>query len=103
MSHLTLTDLSALESTATTAAAYLDACDSGAKFVRLDPTYYQACGNLLLRIFSVVSAYEAFPGLVAQSNAARDVAEGVEMGHKIEVSRLGYYPKLAAILSRAAV
>jgi hypothetical protein len=103
MSHLTLTDLSALESTATTAAAYLDACDSGAKFVRLDPTYYQACGNLLLRIFSVVSAYEAFPGLVAQSNAARDVAEGVEMGHKIEVSRLAYYPKLAAILSRAAV
>ena len=103
MSHLSLTDLSALESTATTAAAYLDACDSGAKFVRLDPIYYQACGNLLLRIFSVVSAYEAFPGLVAQSNAARDVAEGVEMGHKIEVSRLGYYPQLAAILSRASV
>jgi len=103
MSHLTLTDLSALESTATTAAAYLDACDSGAKFVRLDPTYYQACGNLLLRIFSVVSAYEAFPGLVAQSNAARDVAEAIEIGHKIEVSRLAYYPKLAAILSRASV
>lgn len=102
MSHLTLTDLSALESTATTAAAYLDACDSGAKLVRLDPTYYQVCGNLLLRIFSVVSAYEAFPGLVAQSNAARDVAEAVEMGHKIEVSRLGYYPQLAAILSRAS-
>jgi hypothetical protein len=80
MSHLTLTDLSALESTATTAAAYLDACDSGAKFVRLDPTYYQACGNLLLRIFSVVSAYEAFPGLVAQSNAARDVAEARRNG-----------------------
>ena len=103
MSHLSLTDLSALESTATTAAAYLDACDSGAKFVRLDPTYYQACGNLLLRIFSVVSAYEAFPGLVAQSNAARDVAEAVEMGYKIEVSRLAYYPQLAAILSRASV
>lgn len=103
MSHLTLTDLSALESTATTVAAYLDACDSGAKFVRLDPTYYQACGNLLLRIFSVVSPYEAFPGLVARSGAAREVAEAVEIGHKIEVSRLGYYPQLAAILSRASV
>ena len=51
----------------------------------------------------MVSAYEAFPGLVAQSNAARDVAEAIEIGHKIEVSRLGYYPQLAAILSRAAV
>jgi hypothetical protein len=27
----------------------------------------------------------------------------VEMGHKIEVSRLAYYPQLAAILSRASV
>ena len=47
MLQLSQTDLSTLEATATTAAAYLDSCDSGAKFVRLDPTYYQACGRLL--------------------------------------------------------
>ena len=40
MSYFTQDNLSALEATATTAAAYLDACDSGARFVRLDPAYY---------------------------------------------------------------
>lgn len=103
MRHLSPTDLAALETTATSAAAYLDACDSGANFVRLDPTYYRACGHLLTTIFEATQASEAFPGLLEHSAAAREVAESVEIGRRIEISRLGYYPHLTVILNRAAV
>ncbi|MFZ2267716.1 MAG: hypothetical protein WAV95_09075 [Azonexus sp.] len=103
MSYLSQTDLSTLEASATTAATYLDACDAGAQFVRLDPAYYRACGHLLTTIFSVTNAPEAFPVLLEHSAAAREVAESVEIGRRIEVSRLGYYPQLTVILNRAAV
>lgn len=103
MSKLNQTDLSALQATAATAAAYLDACDGGARFVRLDPEYYRACANLLLRIFAVANPYQAFPILIEQSAAARDVAESIEIGHRLEVSRLGYYPHLAAVLNRVSI
>lgn len=102
MLHLSQTALSTLEITATSAAAYLDACDAGAKSVRLDPAYYQACGNLLMTIFSVTDAHHAFPMLVEQSAAAREVAESIKFGNRIEVSLVGYYPQLAAILKRVA-
>ena len=102
MLQLSQSDLSTLEATATTAAAYLDSCDSGAKFVRLDPTYYQACGRLLLLIFSATDANKSFPSLVKQSAAARDALESVEIGRHIELSRLAYYPQLSVILNRAA-
>lgn len=95
-------NLSTLEETATTAAAYLDACDGGARFVRLDPAYYRACGNLLMTIFSVANAATAFPNLLAQSAAARDIAESVEIGRRIQFSLPGYYPQLAVILNRAS-
>lgn len=103
MSNLSQTDLSALEASATTAAAYLDACDGGAKFVRLDPAYYRVCGHLLTTIFSVTNAHTAFPALLENSPAARDVAESVEIGRRIEISRLGYYPQLTVILNRASI
>ena len=102
MLQLSQTDLTTLEATATTAAAYLDACDSGAKFIRLDPTYYQACGHLLQLIFSATDAARSFPNLVKQSAAARDALDSVEIGERIEISRLAYYPQLNAILTRAA-
>lgn len=102
MSYLSQTELSKIEATATTAAAYLDACDGGAKFVQLDPAYYRACGHLLMTIFSVTNAEEDFPALLQHSAAAREVAESVEIGRRIEISRLGYYPELTVILNRAA-
>ncbi|MDP3538865.1 MAG: hypothetical protein Q8S26_09190 [Azonexus sp.] len=102
MSNLSQIDLTALEATATSAAAYLDACDGGAKFVRLDPVFYRACGHLLMTIFAVANANEDFPWLVKQSAAAREIAESIQIGRRIEVSRLGYYPQLAAILTRAS-
>ena len=94
--------LIALASTAGTAAAYLDACDSGAQHVRLDPVYYQSCGVLLYRIFSMLDAKQAFPALLEQSAAARDVAESIQIGHRLEVSMLGYYPQLSVVLQRVS-
>lgn len=102
MSKLSQNDLSTLEETATTAAAYLDACDSGAKFARLDPDYYQACGRLLLAIFSAYDAKRTFPSLVRQSASASELADSVEIGRRIDVSVLAYYPQLAALLKRVA-
>ena len=43
MIHLSPSDLRSIESSATAAAHYLDACDFGARSVKLDPTYYRAC------------------------------------------------------------
>jgi len=100
MTYLSQSNLNALEATATTAAAYVD---GGAKFVRLDPAYYQACGRLLMRIFSVANAREAFPDLLERSAAARDIAESVEIGQRIKLSRRVYYPQLAVILNRASL
>ncbi len=103
MTYLSPTDVSALEETAMTAADYLDACDARAKTVRLDPTYYKACGNLLMKIFLVANARQNFPELLERSSAARDVAESVEIGRRIKLSRLGYYPELSLILNRASL
>ena len=102
MFQLSQANLSSLEVTATTAAAYLDACDGGAKSVRLDPAYYQACGSLLTSIFSVVAAGEAFPDLLERSPAARDAAESVAMSQHLALSRLTYYPLLSVVLHRAS-
>lgn len=103
MAYLNQSELLALEATATTAAAYLDACDGGAKFVRLDPAYYQACGKLLMSIFTVANPQEAFSILLEHSPAARNAAESVQIAHRIEVSRAGYYPHLSVVLNRASV
>jgi len=103
MSDFSQADLTTLEATATTAAAYLDACDGGAKCVRLDPAYYRACGHLLTTIFDVVNPREAFSTLLEHSAAAREIADSIEIGRRIEISRLGYYPQLTVILNRAAV
>lgn len=94
--------LQALEATAATSAAYLDACDSGAKFCQLDPAYYKACGNILVKIFALVDPNRAFPDLVEHSAAAREVAISKQITHRIEVSRLGFYPELAVLLNRVA-
>ncbi|HXE40015.1 MAG TPA: hypothetical protein VN639_16230 [Azonexus sp.] len=94
--------LQALETTATTSAAYLDACDSGALYCQLDPAYYKACGDLLMKIFALVDAEKAFPHLLEYSAAAREVAISKQITHRIEVSRLGFYPELAGLLNRVA-
>lgn len=101
-SYFSQSTLDALEATATTAAKYLDECDSSKQGIRLDPAYYQCCGILLFRIFSLVDASYAFPGLVKHSNSARETAESIQIGRRIEVSRLGFYPELAGLLTRVA-
>lgn len=103
MTYLSQSDISTLEATALKAADYLDACDAGAKTVRLDPAYYQACGNLLMKIFLVVNARHNFPELLERSSAARDVAEAVDIEHRIMLSRVGYYSELSLILNRASL
>jgi len=102
MTTLNRNDLSTLEATATKAAAYLDACDSGAQYVRLDPKYYQACAHLLMAVFNLTNASASFPELVKNSAAARELAESLEIERRIEISRLGYYPQLELALSRAS-
>jgi hypothetical protein len=101
-SYFSQSALNALEATATTASAYLDSCDNGARFVRLDPAYYKSCGVVLVGIFLLVDAKQAFPLLLEQSNAAREVAESVQIGRRIELSKLVFYPELAVLLNRAA-
>lgn len=92
--------LISLAATASTAAAYLDACDSGARHVRLDPDYYRNCGILLLRIFSMVDAKVVFPELIEQSAAAREVVDSVLIEHRLQISTLGCYPELAVLMHR---
>jgi len=103
MSKLDQAELKALQASASTAAAYLDACDGGARFVRLDPAYYQACGRLLVSIFTLVDAHAAFSALLELSPAARDVAESIAIGRRLEISRLGLYPGPAVAPTRASV
>lgn len=100
MPNFTPGQLASLEATATTAAAYLDICDSGSRHVRLDPIHYRTCGELLARIFSVVDARRAFPMLIQQSAAARETVESTDIGRHIRISRLGFYPELSALLCR---
>ena len=97
LNHL---DIDRLQETATTAATYLDACDAGARSVRLDPAYYKACGHLLLTIFTATDAASAFPRLLEHSPAAREAAESVEIARRIGISRLGYYPQLTVAMNR---
>lgn len=94
--------LIALATTASTAAAYLDTCDSGAVHTRLDPAHYQTCGTLLFHIFSMIDAKEAFPSLVEQSAAARDIYESIQISHRLEVSQRIYYPQLSALLIKVS-
>lgn len=102
MSYFTPTQLASLEATATTAASYLDVCDSGTKHIRLDPAHYRTCGELLARIFNLVDARQAFPMLLQQSVAAREMAESIEIGRHIAISRLVFYPELTALINRVA-
>lgn len=100
MSRFTKTSLLALETTAARSAAYLDACDFGGQYCRLDPGFYQACGDVLIKIFAMVDAEKAFPDLLEHSAAAREIADSIQIGRRIELSRLGYYPQLAVLLDR---
>lgn len=103
MSSFSQDNIESLAVSAIRAAAYLDACDDGARTVRLDPTYYQACGNVLRLIFALLDPAKHFPVLLEYSTAARDTAEALKIGQRIELSRLGYYPELTVLLNRAAV
>lgn len=100
MINLSQSNIEALQETAVTAAAYLDACDGGTAGVRLDADYYRACAALLLKIFGVVDAARAFPVLLEESPAAREVAEAIAIGRRIETSRLVYYPQLTVVINR---
>jgi len=100
MSRFSEYELRAMEASATAAAHYLDVCDFGAHGVRLDPAYYRACGDLLVKLFLLVDAGECFPDLLSGSPAAREVAEAVGIGRRIEVSVNGYYPELSLLLNR---
>lgn len=102
MAYFTPGQLASLEATATAAAAYLDICDCGSRYVRLDPVHYRTSGELLVRIFSMVDARQAFPMLIQQSAAAREVAESADISRHLSVSRLGFYPELSALFFRVA-
>lgn len=102
MTHFTDSQIETFAVSAIRAAAYLDACDLGHAQVRLDAGYYQACGKVLREIFALLDPYQHFPVLLEQSPAAREIAESLQIGRRIEISRLGYYPELAVTLNRAA-
>jgi len=102
MSALNQTTLKALAVSANAAAMYLDVCDAGKQDGPLDPAYYRACGDLLMNIFSLVDATNAFPRLLKQSAAARELAEAVQIAQRLEISREKFYPRLVALLNRAA-
>ncbi|MBS1143261.1 MAG: hypothetical protein H6R14_667 [Proteobacteria bacterium] len=102
MSHISQSQLQSLAESASKAAAYLDACDNGGQFVRLDPAYYQSCGRLLSTVFNLVDPERVFPELIKQSPSARNALEALEMERLLGISRSGYYPELAAILTRAS-
>ena len=99
-SHFDQSSIKSLEITATTAAAYLDACDYGASKTTLNPSYYRCCGDLLFKIFTLFDPKTNFPSLLDESAAARDVAESILIGNHIKLSRRGYYPELAVLLNR---
>lgn len=103
MTYFTPDNIESLAVTAISAAGYLDACDEGITTVRLDPSYYQACGKVLGHIFSLLDPVLHFPILLEHSAAARDVAESVQISRRIGVSRLCFYPELSFVLNRAAV
>lgn len=103
MPYFTPTQLASLQATATTAAGYLDVCDSSNRYVRLDPAHYRTCGELLARIFYMVDARQTFPTLLRYSPAAREMAESMEISRHLAVSRLVYYPELSALICRITV
>ncbi len=90
MSDFDKITLQAMEATAAASAAYLDACDSGAEGDRLDPEYYRACGDLLLKIFALVDPEQDFPDLLRRSPAAREIADSIQLRRRIEAGKLGY-------------
>ena len=94
--------LKAFESTAVVAAAYLDACDAGITHIHLDPDHYRDCATLLSRMFALFDPAHHFPTLLEHSPAAREIAEGIVMGGRLDTSCLIYYPQLAAFLGRVA-
>lgn len=102
MSNFSPDNIDSLGVSAISAAAYLDACDQNNPTTRLDPRYYQACGKVLMAVFSMLDPDIHFPILLKQSAAARDIAESLRIGRLIGISRLGYYPELSIVLHRAA-
>jgi hypothetical protein len=102
MTPLTHNHIESFAVSAIRAAAYLDACDSGTAKVRLDARYYQACGKVLREMFVLLDPQQHFPVLLKQSPAAREIAESLEIARHIEISRLGYYPELTAVIIRAS-
>lgn len=102
MTYCSQLDIDSLAATASRAAAYVDDCDSGARNVRLDPSYYQACSNVLIQIFKVCDAPHDFPMLLEHSAAAREIDEALHIGQWICTERAAHYPELEAILQRNA-
>lgn len=100
MTYFTAAQLASLEASAATAAEYLDICDSGIPSSRLDPGHYRTCAELLAKIFYAVDARLVFPALLKQSAAAQEMAESVEIERHLTISRLVYYPELAALICR---
>lgn len=100
MTHCNQLDIDSLAATASRAAAYIDDCDDGARNRRLDPDYYQACSQVLIRIFQVCNAGRDFPLLLEHSSAAREVDEALRLGQRIEHHRAVFFPELEALMRR---
>lgn len=102
MTYFTTAQLASLEASAATAAEYLDICDSGTPTSRFDPGHYRTCAELLAKIFYAVDARLVFPMLLKQSAAAREMAESIDIERHLAISRLVYYPELAALICRVS-
>lgn len=102
MTYFTTAQLASLEVTAITAAEYLDICESGLQPAKFDAEQYRTCAELLSKIFYVVDASKVFPMLLKQSEAAREMAESVQIERRISISRLVFYPELAALINRVS-
>lgn len=102
MTYCSQLDIESLAATASRAAAYIDDCDNGAREVRLDPNYYQACSNVLIQIFKVCNAQHDFPMLLEHSAAAREVDQALRIEQQINSDLAAHCPELEAILRRNA-
>ena len=101
MFYFSQSTIKAFEATASSAAAYMDACDSGA-LQPVDSAYYQSCGALLAKIFSLVDPHSGFPGLLDNSFAAREVAEAMLIAKRLKGNCRVFYPELAELLDKLA-
>ena len=95
-----LGNFEALQESAVAAACYLDAFERHESGRKMDAALYLRCADLLGKIFAVTDPWRAFPVLMTESPAAREIADSITMTNHLEVSCLFYYPELTLAINR---